>query len=198
MKLAKQLRCLKKTIKIVVQDGGNVLSYGDEFDDLHPIFILYTPLGQNSGHYDCLMQRQSSHFPNVSLSPIAGLELPTLPPKKGTGNRKRKAELLTSSPYKNTLETATKAKAPKKSVPPKTKSVKPVAKRKLNIGKKEKHAFGRQGVKESNATSSWHCFICDDSFVEEMICCRNCEKWVHVDCAGTDDILFVCDICSGM
>ena len=83
-------------------------------------------------------------------------------------------------------------------MPPKTKSVKPVAKRKLNIGKKEKHAFGRQGVKESNATSSWHCFICDDSFVEEMICCRNCEKWVHVDCAGTDDILFVCDICSGM
>ena len=87
-------------------------------------------------------------------------------------------------------------------MPPKTKSVKPVAKRKLNIGKKENHAFGRQGVRESNATStcSWHCFIilCDDSFVEEMICCRNCEKWVHVDCAGTDDILFVCDLCSGM
>ena len=65
-----------KEIKIVVQYGGSVLSYGDEFDDPNPIFILYTPLGQNSGHYDCLMQRQSSHFPNVSLSPIAGLELP--------------------------------------------------------------------------------------------------------------------------
>ena len=29
-----------------------------------------------------------------------------------------------------------------------------------------------------------------------MICCRGCAKWVHVDCAGTDDDLFVCEICS--
>ena len=37
--------------------------------------------------------------------------------------------------------------------------------------------------------------MCEENVRERMICCRACERWAHVDCAGVDDDLFVCEAC---
>ena len=55
----------------------------------------------------------------------------------------------------------------------------------------------KQGTRKNDPTSSWYCFMCDECVEEEIICYRDCKKWVHVDCAGTDDnFFFVCELCS--
>ena len=51
----------------------------------------------------------------------------------------------------------------------------------------------RKPAETSN--ESWYCFMCEENVRERMICCRACERWAHVDCAGVDDDLFVCEAC---
>ena len=117
--------------------------------------------------------------------------MPTLPPKKNS-KRKRRADILTSSPYKKSLEEAA-AKKVKKIKP---KATRTQAKRKPKS--KQTHGNDRIeiNVEACSDTDSWYSFMCEESYKEKMICCRDCANWVHVDCAGTDDDLFVCEICS--
>ena len=106
--------------------------------------------------------------------------------------RKRRAEILTSSPYKKSLEEAA-AKKVKKTKP---KATRTQAKRKP----KSKQTLGNDrieiNVEACSDTDSWYCFMCEESYKEKMVFCRDCAKLVHVDCADTDDDLFVCEICS--
>lgn len=192
LEISQTAEVLNKTIKIVNKDSDNVLTYGEEFADPMPISLLYTPLGNCAGHYDTLRKSNPSEQLNrIPCSPVLGLSLPTLPPKKNS-KRKRRAEILTSSPYKKSLEEA----AAKKVKKTKAKATRTQAKRKPKS--KQTHANDRIeiNVEACSDTDSWYCFMCEESYKEKMICCRGCAKWVHVDCAGTDDDLFVCEICS--
>ena len=95
--------------------------YGEEFADPMPISLLYTPLGNCAGHYDSLRKSNPSEQLNrIQCSPVLGLSLPTLQPKKNS-KRKRRAEILTSSPYKKSLEEAA-AKKVKKTKPKATRT----------------------------------------------------------------------------
>ena len=46
-------------------------------------------------------------------------------------------------------------------------------------------------VEACSDTDSWYCSMCEESYKDKMICCRDCAKWVHVECAGTYGDLFV-------
>ena len=111
---------------------------------------------------------------------------------KKNSKRKRRAEILTSSPYKKSLEEAA-AKKVKKTKP---KATRTQAKRKPKS--KQTHGNDRIeiNVEACSETDSWSWFMCEESYKEKMICCLDCANWVHVNCAGTYDDLFVCEICS--
>ena len=120
LEISQTAEVLNKTIKIVNKDSDNVLIYGEEFADLMPISLLYTPLGKCAGHYDTLRKSNPSEQLNrIPCSPVLGLSLPTLPHKNS--KRKRRAEILTSSPYKKSLEEAA-AKKVKKTKPKATRT----------------------------------------------------------------------------
>ena len=61
------------------------VTYGEEFAGPMPISLLYTPLGNCAGHYDTLRKSNPSEQLNRNpCSPVLGLSLPTLPPKKNS------------------------------------------------------------------------------------------------------------------
>ena len=157
-----------------------------------PISLLYTPLGNCAGHYDTLRKSNPGEQLNrIPRSPVLGLSLPPLPPKKNS-KRKRRSEILTSSPYKKSLEEA----ATKKVKKTKPKATRTQAKRKPKSKQTHENDRIEINVEACSDTDSWYCFIGEASYKEKMICCRDCATWVHADCAGTDDDLFVCEICS--
>lgn len=106
---------------------------------------------------------------NISFKDV--LEQISPPPRRSkdpwpsTQRRNRKPQtsvVLTSSPYRNSLENA------------KQKSKKIAAKKQL---------FDESSGNNDGETSSWFCFLCKNCYEEEMIQCLKCRKWVHVRCA---------------
>ena len=121
LEISQTAEVLNTTSNIVNKDSDNVLTYGEEFADPMRISLLYTPLGNCAGHYDTLRKSNPSEQLNrIPCSPVLGLSLPTLQPKKNS-KRKRSAEILTSSPYKKSLEQAA-AKKVKKTKPKATRT----------------------------------------------------------------------------
>ena len=81
--VSKTAEVLKKTIKIVNKESGHVLTYGEEFADSSPIYLLYTSLDNCAGHYDTIRESNPSDQLNqITCSPVLGLSSATLPPNK--------------------------------------------------------------------------------------------------------------------
>ncbi|KAK7480342.1 hypothetical protein BaRGS_00028389 [Batillaria attramentaria] len=108
---------LQRPISVCYGRTGRVFVYQTEFAGANtdPVKVIYRSFGDNAGHYDCLVQDATSHDDEtpeesaetesennpsayVSVSEIS--PLPTLRPGPKRG---KTAEILTSTPYKQTL-----------------------------------------------------------------------------------------------
>ena len=113
----------------------------------------------------------------------------------------QKSEELTSSPYKRKLENVQDRKTTKSIKPKQTKPRKAAVK----ISKIQDHQankskrnlnFADNVVVESNS-EDWHCCLCEESVIEDMVQCSSCNKWAHESCSGCskDQENFICDLC---
>lgn len=103
----------------------------------------------------------------------------------------QKAVLLTSSPYKDNLETkqnrATEREKRKTSKQrQKTKTSHLVAE---GRGSKRKLNFDNETVVIDINEKDWYCMICEDTCIENMHQCQICKKWAHDSCAGVQEKL---------
>lgn len=176
---------LKQPIHAVLATGGRVVKYKDtKFPHAAPIIVLYSPFGNNSGHYDCLVP---SHISVTLISPV---RIPQLQGKRRQG-KKTPAELLTASPYNQQLLASQK----KKKNPSKESSQPHSTPR----GKKTKKSKNTTGTPASNRNPRWFCFLCGENVQEDLIKCAVCFQWVHESCSGTDGAnpskTYKCDLC---
>ena len=150
--------------------------------------LKYSPCGENSGHYECLV-KITGQVRLPILSSIAR-RLPVLPATPALVKLSRKVEhshILTTSPYKTKTKQQTNSGR-------KQKIQKNVSKRKSVASVKRK---GNIKYSKNNCTdiNDWHCFMCNECRVENMICIRSCRRWAHEDCAGTNEVNFICELC---
>lgn len=97
---------------------------------------------------------------------------------KPTGNI-QKAEIITSTPYKDDLE----VKQTSSNI-----SKKKTVKRKVKFD---------SGISKKTNIKEWYCKLCCESIIEDMIQCLKCRDWVHESCANIESReKFLCDICS--
>lgn len=147
----------------------------------------------------------------------------------GQGNRKGRrgaSYVITSTPYKDDLETSLKEKERKESLKTK-KSVK------RDLSQRETKSKGKATIKKPKTAQKKHilvedsssdsddepvfdddsdmdasdadveCMFCNGLFSEDVrgeqwIRCRKCCRWVHEDCANSDKKKeYICDICLG-
>jgi outer membrane biosynthesis protein TonB len=222
MEISATSEVLQQPIHIINAESGNVLKYND--DSLaQPVTLLYSPHGDNAGHYDCVLESAVSvalisHNPSVSQQKVAA---------KRT-SRKTEAELITSSPYKRKLEEWQAKQKPTKKTSkskPNTENTekqkarnKKTSKSKPNTENTEKQKAKNKKTSKSKPNTentekqkarnkktsvshqqeaSWFCFLCRECTCEDMIQCLMCSEWVHVDCAGTTESQreYFCDVC---
>lgn len=129
------------------------------------------------------------------------------------GNRLRKgaqkAELLTSSPYKNKLKDMKDKKSAvlakrmlkfnKTIDQPGTSSESRIKGKKNKITRPTAQSSEmEENVEIEVSEQEWYCFICEECVVEDMVQCTLCGKWAHEICAGVGkhEMTFQCDICS--
>ena len=113
------------------------------------------------------------------------------------------AEVITSSPYKQALETSQQSKKAKIQKKEKKESAKmskktPKTKPKSRQAKKKTSNLSQMPDEGENC----RCLYCQELYCESIdawICCRVCHQWAHDLCAGKEDgsIDFVCEICLG-
>lgn len=114
-------------------------------------------------------------------------------PKRKSLNR-GKTVILTSSLYKNELETKTKISEPE--VKRKLFKRKPI-KSTMNKNKKKKVKLSTNNDDDIYT----ECLYCGHTYAESnegWICCQICEKWAHLSCSGKDDegnTTFTCENC---
>lgn len=147
-----------------------------------------------------------SYFSPKVLQPIPHL-------RKTVSNRGRKATkptILTSSPYKQDLETSLqknlKKDTPKK-LPKKTKKKMPKKtaqkKRKIITEKKSSSESSTDESPDRSQNENGKCLYCNGLFSEDVhgekwIKCASCREWAHEECAGIEDKVdfFVCELCT--
>lgn len=117
---------------------------------------------------------------NVSVEEIC-----PIPTVSGKGKKRKQAQsavILSSSPYKNQLEASQKNKRP----------IKPKGKQ----SKTEKKPATPNVEIEVNI-EDWHCFICQEDFVEDMLQCHTCKLWAHEGCTDAPSGIkkYICDNC---
>lgn len=111
----------------------------------------------------------------------------------------QKAVLLTSSPYKDTLE----GKQNKVTEREKTKTSNETQKRKtFNLTterrvSKRKLKFDNETIVIDVNENDWYCIVCEDTCIENMHQCQMCKKWAHDSCAGVQEKTrnYVCCLC---
>lgn len=132
----------------------------------------------------------------VSLSEISFEEIlpvPKIVAKKGK-KRGEESQILTSSPYKKSLQESEK-KSEQKGDKGGRKKITAFKKK----GKK-KQQKGKQ-IKGNAASSDYKCLICDGCWLEslpgeEWIQCSKCSAWFHEDCCSSNSATdFKCDLC---
>ena len=114
------------------------------------------------------------------------------------------AEVITSSPYKQALETSQqskKAKMQKKEKKDSTKTSKKTPKTKKAKSKETKKKTSSL-TQVPDEDENCRCLYCQELYCESIdawIKCRVCHQWAHDLCAGKEDgsIDFVCEICLG-
>lgn len=157
-----------------------------------------------------------SYFSPKVLQPIPRL-------RKTVSNRGRKTTkptILTSSPYKQDLETSIQRKI-KKNTPKKLPKKTQKKKTKKTTQKKRKITTERKSSSESSDKSDYSvndstdespdrsqnqngkCLYCNGLFSEDVhgenwIQCASCRQWAHEECAGIEDMVdfFVCELCT--
>ncbi|XP_044733227.1 uncharacterized protein LOC123295831 [Chrysoperla carnea] len=146
------------------------------------------------------------------LSPKVLQPIPRL--KKTVSNRGRKTTrptILTSSPYKQDLETSIQRSTKKKQ----KKTPKKTAQKKRKIAKDKKSSSESSDKSDFSVNDSTdespdrsqnqngRCLYCNGLFSEDVhgekwIQCASCREWAHEDCAGVEDMVdfFVCELCT--
>lgn len=74
-----------------------------------------------------------------------------------------------------------------------------VRKRKrLEQQNKNKAKKTKEPKKTRNDSNDWHCVICEENTIENMICCMKCKQWMHNKCANVSDKQkkFYCGACA--
>lgn len=151
---------------------------------------------------------------NISIEEV----LP-MPSTKGDENKRKtkgpqKSQVLTSTPYKEDLESRKPAEVEAKRVAvkrrigqsspipsisgnsiKKKKSSSPIPSTSKNILRKASTIDTTVPVIAINE-SDWYCHLCDQFFVEDMIQCIVCKNWVHESCAALVTSNYICDICA--
>ena len=118
-------------------------------------------------------QSTSTYVHVIDVSPI-----PTFQHSQSRRGKRKKSEVLTSSPYKKgLLDSASRKTATKQN-------------RKQNQQKKNTR-------KKNSAQSSWFCFMCSENVQEDMVRCMKCLRWVHEACAGVVGRAqpYTCEMC---
>ena len=194
---------LQKTIIIFDDLSGTTISYGRQFHDSPPVLLNYKRFGDNAGHYDLLVPSTELMSANASSKhpfPLSPVHQGAASARKSK-TRKTASEVLTSSPFKRRLEEENakrqqkKERSGKKSqkssrVKKTAREENPRAQKRKNQTKGQKHS-----EKKDLDPNAWHCHLCDECRIENMICCRQCSQWAHTACAATDSVDFICDKC---
>lgn len=147
----------------------------------------------------CAERRPQTPPLNTSFEEIISLPGPSQSlNKRPRSKNAQQAAVLTTTPYKDELEHK------KEIVNSKAKAV---VKRKISSGesknlKCKKTQIAPPSVEVTEAIietnpSEWHCQLCNECIIEDMIQCTICLNWVHESCAGTlTRQLYVCDFCT--
>ena len=188
-------KVLQTPIHVVGEDNMFISRYGDDAIGNSPLTVRYRRVGEDVGHYDCLLRNNMNRsFEQVNASEtrdiIHGISpLPKrLPKKTKRAIKTESAAILTSSPYQKSLQERTKKRQ--------SKAKKPVH----DIRRKKKNA--RKSYKNDDGSSEeedWPCLICaepysrtrpGDTWVERQVC-RN---WAHEE-STSGQAQFICPNC---
>ncbi|KAK4876864.1 hypothetical protein RN001_009370 [Aquatica leii] len=142
--------------------------------------------------------RLSTPIPSVSTDLRAELVSPIqmlpLPKKKSVALRKSKGKksiILTSTPVKEELENAIKAK---------NENTKSNGKRNTSAKNKiKKTSFKKKQILEASEENVT-CPACEESFFatlnDDWVQCNKCKNWWHDDCSSYEEVgQFICDYC---
>lgn len=178
------------------------------------------PLTSSSGQGVSLSSASVEDPQGSTSSKTSPYDITPIPKiKKRTSNRGRKAcscTVITSTPYKAQLVEAKKAKEAKGrgSAVGTSRIGKGLVKKRLTFEKNVKESSTEDensvssgtselellpGVSPSKDDDAW-CMFCDRKFSEDSkgelwVMCAMCSLWAHVDCAGADKDVYICDFC---
>ena len=161
MEISALSEVLQQPIHIINAETGSVVKYKEgSFPLAQPVSLLYSPHGDNAGHYDCAAESAVSV---ALISPACNVAPKKLAKRKA---RKTEAEIVTSSPYKRKLELS-QAKG---------KQTKKKNKARPNTDKKDKDSTKTKRVRNVNHQdkADWFCFLCQECTREDMIQCLMC------------------------
>lgn len=148
-----------------------------------PVSIEPPSIQKQSGQTDLLNLPSTSQSPTTVYKPI--MEISPIPDVTKSLKRNRKVgpvvEILTSTPYKDALET----KKVKKEESEQRKQNKINASKKLDFLTNEKNCPKmKKNIKKTKSNDQWYCKICEEVKEEGMIQCLKCHEWCHEICAG--------------
>jgi hypothetical protein len=179
---------LQREIHVYV--GTQIIKYGSEIGQKLdvPLKVKYTPF-DDAGHYESIVS-----FDLVNTSPRTKTRrkleyIRPTPSSTTTKLLKRKeratcSEILTSSPYKSTLESCIQRRISKED-----SANAPTLKKRI----RKRGQLKRKKCDDERA--GWYCFYCHDATVEDMIKCQVCLRWAHRACAGVEIGPFNCEFC---
>jgi len=162
-----------------------------------------------------VLQASTSKITKSPVSPADIIPLPKITLKRKRRTKGKKSEILSSTPYKNQIETLEKDKENAKLISEKNKADKKArrnlfeTKSKPNKKKVVKKADTSEQVSttvnaESATTVTYkeNCPACNEKYedppTEDWIMCCKCKIWWHEACSYYEDPHkdFVCDLCS--
>ena len=148
-----------------------------------PLTVKYTPHG-DAGHYEAQVRAVQL---DASSKTLTVSTLSKLFDKNQKASISSKSFILTSSPYKSSLEKKITS----------GKSVKRVQ----AVKKVSKHCKSkRQRPDASECDDDPSCIVCVERFSasksrEKWITCISCQMWAHLECTPNDGFAYICHFC---
>ena len=195
-------RAIKKKICVLGEHNKEITSYGD--DRLPKLFVRFHNIGQDVGHYDCVVMETTAEAssdipepPNMTRNhpPTPPqrrvddlLQVLTVPKRKRT-NRCEKATLLTSSPSRANLQ-AKQDKKRRSSTRREQKSNQRRTQKTQNVSE----------VPDYEEEEDWPCLQCFQLYRNSRpgaiwVQCQICLQWAHEDCTDGNP-QFICPKCN--
>lgn len=188
---------LSRPLWILNKDRAVISMYGEP-NRSEPIFVQFESIGENVGHYDCLIKTGKNTnigtpCYDATSEPINCIieeiyPTPTRPSNTKKARKKESSAVLTSSPYKTILiQKTTKKSKPSKGIQNDVRSK--ILKR---PGKTSK-------CKNADQEQDWACIVCGEMYSNSRpkdiwVQCQACSKWAHEECTqGLPQ--FVCPVC---